>query len=87
MLNSFKEVGNFLVLLFLFIFIYSLLGMEVYANRVKFNEDGSALDCSKEAYYCLKNGKSPRLNFDNLGNALLGVFVIVIGDDWNSQMA
>jgi voltage-dependent calcium channel L type alpha-1D len=86
MLNSFKEVGNFLVLLALFLFIYALLGMELYANNVKFDENDQPVKC-ETFKYCLENGKSPRINFDGLGDALLGVFVIVIGDDWNSIMA
>ena len=54
MLNSFKEVGSFLVLLFLFMFIYALLGMEVYANKVKFDENDLPVDCLTDWRICLK---------------------------------
>lgn len=37
MSKSFKDMLNFIILLTLFIFIYALLGMELYANLVKFD--------------------------------------------------
>jgi hypothetical protein len=45
MSNSLKDMLNFLVLLFVFIFIFALLGMELYANSIKFDEEGKPLDC------------------------------------------
>jgi hypothetical protein len=49
-----KDISNFSVLLALFVFIYSLLGMELFAYRVKFDEN-DVVD---------ENGQSPRTNFD-----------------------
>jgi len=37
--NTLKDVSNFSVLLFLFIFTYTLLGMEVFAYKVQFNSE------------------------------------------------
>jgi hypothetical protein len=45
MTNSLKEVGNFLVLFFIFMFIYALLGMELYSGQVKFDEKNDPLNC------------------------------------------
>jgi len=36
---------NFTILLSVFIFIFSLLGMELYANVVKFNNDNHPIKC------------------------------------------
>jgi Ion transport protein len=36
---------------------------------------------------CLQQGKSLRVNFDTFPNALQAVFVIIVGDDWNSTMS
>jgi len=68
--NTFKEIGNFTVLLFLFIFTYSVLGMELFCEKVKFNEDGD---------YDLA-GESPRANFDNFLNAFTTIFIVLVGD-------
>lgn len=38
--NTLKDIGNFSILLFLFIFIYSLLGQELYAYQVVIDENG-----------------------------------------------
>lgn len=35
-----KDISSFGVLLFLFLYIYALLGMEMFANKIRFNEEG-----------------------------------------------
>lgn len=81
---------NFTVLLSVFIFIFSLLGMELYSNVIKFNDDNHPIRCNEgdtqSINQCLSKGKSLRNNFDNLQNAARAVFVIIVGDDWNSIM-
>jgi hypothetical protein len=70
-------VGDYCILLGLFIYVFALLGMSTFAGKVKFNEDGE-LD--------LENGESPRANFDSVGWASLTVFFVMIGENWNSTM-
>ena len=81
LLESFAQtlagIGNYLVLLLLFVYIESLLGMQMFAGKLKFDD---------ESKYDLENGKSPRLNFDNLWNSFLTIFCILIGEDWNQIM-
>ena len=81
---------NFTILLSVFIFIFALLGMELYANVVKFNNANRPIKCvegdSRNINQCLGTGSSLRINFDNLSNAARAVFVIIVGDDWNSIM-
>lgn len=89
--NSVMQMLNFMILLLVFIFIFSLLGMELFSNTVKFNKEGIPIFCNETVDFikideCLSQGKSLRLNFDNLQNALQAVFVIIVGDDWNSIM-
>jgi voltage-dependent calcium channel L type alpha-1D len=31
-------------------------------------------------------GESPRANFDSFANAMITVFILLVGDDWNSYM-
>ena len=38
--QSLIDASNFTFILFLFMFIYALLGMELFANKVFFDEDG-----------------------------------------------
>ncbi len=72
-----STIGNYIVLLSLFIYIYALLGMQQFAGKLKFNEDGE---------HDLKNGTSPRANFDTLLWSSVTIFQILIGDNWNTVM-
>ena len=48
-------IGDYVILLLLFMYVFALLGMSFFAGSVKFNEDDK-LD--------LVNGVPPRANFD-----------------------
>jgi hypothetical protein len=65
------------VLLFLFLFTFTLLGLEIFANRVKFNEDGQV---------DLVNGTSFRPSFDDFFKAFITIFMVLIGDNWPQYM-
>ncbi|XP_046731246.1 calcium channel, voltage-dependent, L type, alpha 1D subunit, a isoform X1 [Silurus meridionalis] len=69
LLNSMKSIASLLLLLFLFIIIFALLGMQVFGG--KFNFDGT---------------HKKRSSFDNFPQALLTVFQILTGEDWNQVM-
>jgi hypothetical protein len=70
-------VGDYTILLGLFVYVFSLLGMSFFAGKVKFDENGD---------FDPVNGESPRTNFDRVGWAALCVFQIMIGENWNSVM-
>lgn len=76
--RSFKDVSNFSVLLFLFMFIYTLLGRELFAYKVRFDEDGNFTND--------KSGNSPRINFDSFTNAIVTIFIVLTGEQWNRIM-
>ncbi|ESO06433.1 hypothetical protein HELRODRAFT_160603 [Helobdella robusta] len=69
LLNSMRSIASLLLLLFLFIVIFALLGMQLFGG--KFSE-GEA--------------EKPRSNFDSFYEALLTVFQILTGEDWNEVM-
>lgn len=77
--RSIKDVSNFSVLLFLFIFIYTLLGRELFAYRIMFDEDGN-FDPNDES------ASSPRNNFDTFLNAIVTIFIVLTGEQWNKIM-
>ena len=72
MAESLAEIGYFSVILFLFMFIFSLLGMELFAHRLKFDQDWEP-DV---------NGESPRINFDDFWHAFITIYIVLVGDDW-----
>ena len=77
-IRSIKDVSNFSVLLFLFIFIYTLLGRELFAYKVTFDESGRFSESD--------DAKSPRNNFDTFFNALITIFIVLTGEQWNRIM-
>lgn len=63
-----RAIASLLLLLFLFIVIFSLLGMQVFGGKFNF-----------------PSGK-PRANYDSFWEAMLTVFQILTGEDWNEVM-
>jgi ATP/ADP translocase len=72
MSNTLKDVASFSILLFLYIFIFTLLGMELFAYRAKLDPETNYVD--------LVNGESPSFNFDNFLNSFSLVFIILTND-------
>ena len=70
-----KDVSNFSILLFLLIFTYSLLGMEVFAYNVAFNDLG---------YFDLGRGGYPDSNFNYFLEAVASVFIVLANDGWST---
>ncbi|KER19173.1 hypothetical protein T265_15629, partial [Opisthorchis viverrini] len=69
LLKSVRSVASLLLLLFIFILICSLLGMQLFGGRFNFTEE-----------------EKPRANFDGILQAMLTVFQILTGEDWNEVM-
>ena len=68
--KSLKDISNFSVLLFLFMFTYALLGMELFAYRVAFADDGE-VDT---------NGNPPRANFNSFLESITTIYIVLIGE-------
>ena len=66
------NTSSFTCLLFFVMFIYTLLGLEFFANKAKFNPETNQVD--------LEEGVSPMFNFDNFLNSFTTVFVILTND-------
>lgn len=72
LINSMRAIASLLLLLFLFIVIFALLGMQVFGG--KFAETTSGIE------------EMHRSNFDTFSQSLLTVFQILTGEDWNEVM-
>lgn len=85
-MSSLKDISNFGVLLFLFMYIFALLGMELFANNIRLTWDGEII--SDIPAFVKSEGImiAPRYNFDNVYNALIVVFCAILGEDWNNSM-
>ena len=56
-------------------FIYSLLGMELFAYKAAFNADNEV---------DLENGEYPNSNFNNFLDAFASVFIVFANDGWTN---
>lgn len=70
MVKTINEIGNFGVLFMLFMYIYALIGMQMFGNRLRFDGDGFPVDLSQEAAYI------PRSNFDTILWAMVTIFQV-----------
>ena len=71
------------IILLLFMFIFSLLGMQMYGGYFLFV--GRAGDCY--SWEDVDNGCAiPRASFDNFGVAMVTIFQMMTGEDWNMVM-
>lgn len=73
-----KDISTFSVLLMICIFIFILLGLELFAFKIKFDADGMPTGKA--------NGEAPRENFNTPFMAFIAIFIVFIGDDWNAIM-
>ena len=80
-----KDLANFGVLLTLFLYIYTLVGMQFFANRLRFDEEGYPI---KEIGSSEWKAASvwPRSNFDDFNHAFGSVFQVLTTENWNSVM-
>lgn len=70
---SLRDISNLAIIFFLWVFCSTMLAAALFANKIKFNENDE-LD--------LKEGVSPRLNYDTMGSAFTTIFTVVEGGDW-----
>ncbi|XP_047037317.1 muscle calcium channel subunit alpha-1-like isoform X2 [Helicoverpa zea] len=70
LLNSIQSIFSLLLLLFLFIMIFALLGMQVFGGRFDYEPEE----------------EKERHNFDSFWQAVLTMFQILTGEDWNAVM-
>lgn len=76
------DIGNFGLLLVLFMYIYALVGLESFANRFHFSEDGRAVHIAEEGY---DSARVPRSNFDTLVNAFTTIFEASFAGGFESE--
>lgn len=73
MAKTLKDIYNFMILLFLLLFVYSLLGMELFGFKAKF----------KGNYVDMENGDFPNSTFNDFTQAFASVFIVLANDGWS----
>lgn len=79
------SMQDFLVVLFLFVFLFALVGMQFFANLFRFDANGFVITNinSPEWIYA---PDQPRSSFDNFTLAFMTVFQIITIDNWTTPV-
>ena len=86
MVITLKDITNISVLLILFMFIFSLVGSEMYAYKIMYNNIDMEYVIKDKKQFNEQHGVFPRANFNTLYNGLTTIFIVFIGEDWNAVM-
>jgi hypothetical protein len=78
-----KDITNISVLMLLFMLIFSLVGSEMYGFKVMYNDEDLSKVVDPKTFV---GGVYPRQNFNTLYEGLTTIFIVFIGEDWNSVM-
>lgn len=70
-------IGDYVILLMLFIYVFALLGMSLFAGRLRFDDEGR---CDLAA------GALPRAHFDSIGWSLITIFQVLMNEKWTEVM-
>ncbi len=81
-LKTFLDLFSFMILLFLFLFICTLIGMQFFANSFRFDSDGYVIT-GINSYEWKNAHEISRYNFDDFNNAFASVFQIMSTENWN----
>jgi hypothetical protein len=68
-----KEMGYYVLLQFIMVYVFALIGMSFFKDTLKFDPVSNKYS---------ETGSPPKVNFDNLYESMIAVFVLVIGDNW-----
>jgi voltage-dependent calcium channel L type alpha-1D len=75
MVQTLIDISQFSIILFLFMYVYSLLGMELFAYKAKFDEDGNISED--------EDANPIQTNFDSFLWAFTTVFILLTEDNWS----
>jgi hypothetical protein len=76
-----EDLRNFGIPLFLFVFIYAIIGMQLFSNKLRFDEFGHPItEIHSEEWYDAPD--VPAANFDNFTQAVAAIFQILTLDCW-----
>ena len=87
--QSLKDISNFSLLLLLLMYIFALLGMDLFAERAIFDSEGNLVIEEEKIQALYASGDTfsyPPDNFNGISRALTTIFIVIIGEDWNWTM-
>ena len=87
--DSFRDILNFSALLFIIMVMFALIGKQLFAYKAIIDENGELVLDEQEILDYIAEGKIvryPRTNFNTFWEALVAVYIVIIGEDWCGEM-
>ena len=86
MLKTLWEIGHITILLFIVITMYALIGMELFAYGIAFDENGNLVNIKMEngTIRLDQEVEAPDSNFNNFVEALTSVFIVIANENWTT---
>lgn len=86
-----KSIGSFSAILFLFILVWTLMGMELFAYKAITDKATNELISLEKAQELVSAGlesrlEYPRLHFNDMFSASITIYSLIIGEDWHQIM-
>lgn len=82
--NTLRKISAFSVLLLIFIFSFAILGMELFAATLSFDENGTPILNDYDNGLENMRGLRPDSTFNTFLDATLSVFIILANDGWST---
>ena len=82
--NTLKKISAFSVLLIIFIFSFSILGMELFAASCSYDESDTPILNDYADGLDGVQGRIPDSNFNSFADAMLSVFIVLANDGWST---
>lgn len=89
LMGSLYDISSFTLLLLLTMYIFALLGMELFSFSVFEDDAGNYVFGEKNIKAMYESGQEmiwTRYNFNNVFNAMVTVFIVIVAEDWNTIM-
>ena len=80
--KTMRDVRPLFFVLSLFVFVFALVGMQIFANKLRFDSEGYPVPISDYAAW-QQAPERPRSNFDDFALSIATVFQIITLDSWN----
>ena len=80
--KTLMDLSTYMILLMVLILIYTVAGLQFFANRFRFDENGEAIT----KIYSTEWKAAPevaRYNFDNFSSSFASVFQVITTENWN----
>ena len=84
-MKTINKIYSFLLILFIIVYIYAVIGMQLFANKFRFDTNGYPIRNIRSPEWFAAD-EVPRTCFDSFPEAMIAAFQIITMDSWDGVM-